>query len=133
MCVGHNFWLRVAMCHRIGLIDEPLAVRTWLKDSLTRAKKARVFRIKAEMLHRFYEEQGGQHRLDPPRARRALAKACWRAGQLARREGDWSLATRCFYGATYYGRTMRARFMLLYANWQRARRNLPMLESRDAA
>lgn len=133
VCVGHNFWLRVAIAHRIGLIPEPLAIRTWLKDSLTRTKKARVFRIKAEMLHRFFEEQGGRDRLDHVRACRALAKTCLRAGRLAMSERDWARASRMFRGAAYYGRTLRARLLYAFADWQRRRNGLPVLETRDAA
>lgn len=133
VCVGHNFWLRVAVAHKFGVIDEPLAVRTWLKDSLTRAKKARVFRIKAEMLHRFYSEQGGEERLDQPRARRALAKACFTAGRLAARDGDWAYASRLFFGAVYYRPTLRSRILYWIADWQRRRRGLAKIESRPAA
>jgi glycosyltransferase involved in cell wall biosynthesis len=133
VCVGHNFWLRVAVAHQFGVIDEPLAVRTWLKDSLTRAKKARVFRIKAEMLHRFFEEQGGQERLDWARAKRAMAKACLTAGRLTAREGDWAYATRLFFGAVHYRPTLRARVMYWIADWQRRRRGLAKIESRPAA
>lgn len=133
VCVGHNFWLRVAVAHKFGVIDEPLAVRTWLKDSLTRAKKARVFRIKAEMLHRFYEEQGGRERLDSDRAGRAIAKACLTAGRLTAREGDWAYASRCFFGALHYRPTLRARVMYWLADWQRRRHGLAKIESRPAA
>ncbi|HUQ69068.1 MAG TPA: glycosyltransferase [Planctomycetaceae bacterium] len=133
VCVGHNFWLRVAVAHKFGVIDEPLAVRTWLKDSLTRAKKARVFRIKAEMLHRFYEEQGGQERLERDRAHRAIAKACFTAGRLSAREGDWAYATRLFFGAVHYRPTLRSRVMYWIADWQRRRRGLARMESRPAA
>jgi glycosyltransferase involved in cell wall biosynthesis len=130
VCVGHNFWLRVAVGHRIGLIPEPLAIRTWLKDSLTRGKKARVFRIKAEMLHRFFEEQGGKLRLDRRRACRAIGKACRTAGRLAWREGDWAYASRLYRGAVYYWPTLTARFGYAYTDWMRRRRGLPMIEQR---
>jgi glycosyltransferase involved in cell wall biosynthesis len=133
VCVGHNFWLRVAVAHQFGVIDEPLAVRTWLKDSLTRAKKARVFRIKAEMLHRFFEEQGGRERLDWTRAKRAIAKACLTAGRLTAREGDWAYATRLFFGAVHYRPTLRARVMYWIADWQRRRLGFAKIEARPAA
>lgn len=133
VCVGHNFWLRVAVAHRIGLINEPLAIRTWMKDSLTRGRKARVFRIKAEMLHRFFAEQGGADRLDHERARRALAKTCWTAGRLAMREGAWNYAARMFRGAVHYRRTMPSRLLFAYTDWQRRRHGLPAIETRDAA
>jgi glycosyltransferase involved in cell wall biosynthesis len=126
VCVGHNFWLRVAVAHRFGLIDEPLAVRTWLKDSLTRSKKARVFRIKAEMLFRFYEYQGGKERLNRSLAQRALAKACLTAGRLAFREGDGTQAQRLLGGAVYYRPTLRGRAMWLLATCQRRWNNQPV-------
>jgi glycosyltransferase involved in cell wall biosynthesis len=83
VCVGHEFWLRVSTKFEFGLIDEPLALRRWSSDSLTRSDRARARRIKSAMLERFYFERGGREMLtDGKRALRRLARVHYSAGKI---------------------------------------------------
>lgn len=132
--VGHHFWIRVSVAHRIGVVEAPLALQFTPPTVPDLATRAEFYRTHAEMLHHFYTYEGGQQRLDRPRAFRTMGRVCLEAGQLVQQLGDWSTATRMYFGALHYGRTLRARLLFLYANWQRQRRNLPFpTESRDAA
>ena len=116
VCVGHNFWLRVAVDHTFGLIDEPLAVRTWLKDSLTRGDRIRGHRSKIDMLTRFYNEHPGRRKLSPERARRSLARAYYSAGKACLSGGDVPLAVRYLREAIRYRpKWGKARFFYVLA------------------
>jgi glycosyltransferase involved in cell wall biosynthesis len=88
VCVGHNFWLRVAVEHKFGLIPEPLAIRTWSKESLTKQRKLQGQKIKVAMLEDFYLKGKGGNLLDPVRARRALSRAFYAAGKICMRNGE---------------------------------------------
>lgn len=132
--VGHQFWIRVSAAHRVGVVDVPLAIQLPSPTVPDLATRADIWQTHAEMLHRYYSDQGGQQRLDRPPAFRTMGRVCLEAGRLAQQMGDWSVATRMYFGALHYGGTLRARLLFLYANWQRQRRNLPFLtEPRDAA
>jgi len=81
VCVGHDFWLRVSAKFAFGLIDEPLALRRWSEQSLTRSNRLRARTIKAGMLERFYFEQGGADSLPRDKAMRRLAKVHYHVGK----------------------------------------------------
>jgi glycosyltransferase involved in cell wall biosynthesis len=82
VCVGHEFWLRVSKDFDFGLIDEPLALRRWSQESLTRSNRARGRRIKAAMLARFYQDPEARQMLRESPARRRLAKVHYAAGKI---------------------------------------------------
>jgi glycosyltransferase involved in cell wall biosynthesis len=86
--VGHEFWLRVSTQFEFGLIDEPLALRRWSEQSLTRRNRSRGRRIKAAMLERFYFEKGGDRLLPRRAAMRRLSSVHYKAGKLLLAEGD---------------------------------------------
>ncbi len=86
--VGHEFWLRVSTEFEFGLIDEPLALRRWSEQSLTRRNRSRGRRIKAGMLERFYFELGGADMLKQGPAMRRLSRVHYKAGKLLLAEGN---------------------------------------------
>lgn len=88
VCVGHEFWLRVSTEFAFGLIDEPLALRRWSEQSLTRRNRSRGRRIKAGMLERFYFDKGGRDLLDRNAAMRRLSSVHYKAGKLLLKEGE---------------------------------------------
>jgi glycosyltransferase involved in cell wall biosynthesis len=112
--IGHSFWLRAAVGHRFGLIREPLVVGG-PEDSPT----AKAARIRAEMLFRFYEAQGGRERIERDRARYTIASAGRIAGRLALRDGDGTQAVRLLAGSLYYAPTLWTRVLYLAARLQR--------------
>lgn len=87
VCVGHEFWLRVSTMFEFGLIDEPLALRRWSEESLTRSNRTRGRRIKAAMLERFYFEGPGRDAVPAAPAMRRLAKVNYSAGKILLAEG----------------------------------------------
>ncbi|HUS90689.1 MAG TPA: glycosyltransferase [Phycisphaerae bacterium] len=89
---GHEFWLRVSTKFGFGLIDEPLALRRWHEESLTRSKRSRSRRFKAGMLERFYFEQGGKDLLRPGPALRRLGRVHYACGTALIREGHFAEA-----------------------------------------
>jgi glycosyltransferase involved in cell wall biosynthesis len=86
VCVGHEFWLRVSKDFQFGLIDEPLALRRWSQESLTRSNRVRGRRIKAAMLARFYRDPQARRMLRDKPARRRLAKVHYAAGKILIRQ-----------------------------------------------
>ncbi len=129
LSVGHNFWLRVAVAQRFGLIREPLAISIVVDDDATLSGLARKLRVQAEMLHRFYEAQGGRERLDRERARRRLGRLCLKSGWIALREGDPAYAARLFRGATIYQPGWLSRLCFAYADWRRQQSGQPTIEA----
>jgi len=87
VCVGHEFWLRVSTKFEFALIDEPLALRRWSEQSLTRSNRSRGRGIKARMLERFYFELGGKDLLPRRPAMRRLSRVHYKAGKILLREG----------------------------------------------
>ncbi len=89
VCVGHEFWLRVSTKFEFGLIDQPLALRRWSQESLTRSNRSRGRRIKAAMLARFFADSSSRRFLkDLPAARRRLAKVHYAAGKILLQESS---------------------------------------------
>jgi glycosyltransferase involved in cell wall biosynthesis len=80
--VGNEFWLRVSTKFAFGLIDEPLALRRWTEESLTRSNRLRGRRIKADMLEDLYYQKGGKELIPRKKAMRRLAKVNYSAGKL---------------------------------------------------
>ncbi len=80
--IGHEFWLRVSLKFAFGLIDEPLALRRWTPESLTRRNRLRGRKIKARILETFYFEMGGKDVVDRTLAMRRLAKVNYHAGKI---------------------------------------------------
>jgi glycosyltransferase involved in cell wall biosynthesis len=88
--VGHEFWLRVSPHFAFGVIDEPLALRRWTEESLTRRNRLRGRRIKARLLEEFFDkyrdakshDDPNRPLVDPIKARRRLAKVNYHAGKL---------------------------------------------------
>jgi glycosyltransferase involved in cell wall biosynthesis len=105
--IGHEFWLRVAPHFEFGLIDEPLALRRWTEDSLTRRNRLRGRQIKARILERFYFELGGKGLIPKRHAMKRLAKVNYHAGkillkELRGREATPYLAKALRYHPTYW-------------------------------
>ncbi len=80
--VGNEFWLRVSVKFEFGLIDEPLALRRWSAQSLTRRSRLRGRQIKADMLEKFYFQLGGDKFVPEVLARRRLGKVNYSAGKI---------------------------------------------------
>lgn len=129
LSISHNFWLRVAVAHRFGLIREPLTLCSKSESRPPIAAVSRALRVRAEMLHRFYEEQGGRARLDGDRARRVLGQLCLRAGWLALQAGDPAYSARLFRGATIYRPGWLSRLYFAYADWRRRQAGQPTIEA----
>jgi len=100
--VGHEFWLRVSTRFEFGLIDEPLALRRWSEQSLTRRTRSQGRRIKAAMLERFYFERGGDKLVPAGAAMRRLSSVYFKAGKLLLAEGDPREARRYLVKAVRY-------------------------------
>jgi glycosyltransferase involved in cell wall biosynthesis len=94
VCVGHEFWLRVSTKFGFGLIDEPLALRRWSEESLTRSNRSRGRRIKAGMLERFYFERGGRDLMPRRPAMRRLSRVHYSAGKILLKEHQFAEARR---------------------------------------
>ncbi len=125
---GQNFYLRAARAHRFAVIPEALTeVHRPARTSLATEHAAEV-RETAEMLHRFFDEQGGDERLDSHRAGRALGLLCEEAARLAWAEGNIPQTIRAIIGALHYRPTWSSRFFLYWVLWrtrkQRAGMNL---------
>ncbi len=80
--IGHEFWLRVSPHFEFGLIDEPLALRRWTEQSLTRSNRLRGRRIKVKVLEKFYFELGGHKLVPRKKALARLAKVNYHTGKL---------------------------------------------------
>ena len=102
VCVGHEFWLRVSLDFEFGLIDEPLALRRWSEQSLTRTRRSQGRQIKARMLEKFYFELGGKDIIDTGAAMKRLAKVHYSAGKALLSDGELPLARQFFRKAIGY-------------------------------
>jgi glycosyltransferase involved in cell wall biosynthesis len=102
VCVGHEFWLRVSTQFEFGLIDEPLALRRWSQESLTRSNRSRGRKIKAGMLAGFYKDPEQRRMLNVPRARKRLAKVHYAAGKILLQEHRAREARRYLGRALHY-------------------------------
>ena len=100
---GHEFWLRVSTKFEFGLIDEPLAIRRWHAESLTRTNRAAGRADKARMLERFYFERGGKELVPRRRAYRRLSRVYCGAGRILLRQGDPRGARPLLAKALRYG------------------------------
>lgn len=80
--IGNEFWLRVSLRFEFGLIDEPLAMRRWTEDSLTRSNRTIGREIKVDVLENFYYRLGGDKLVPKPQAMRRLAKVNYHAGKI---------------------------------------------------
>lgn len=97
--IGNEFWLRVSTKFAFGLIDEPLALRRWTEQSLTRSNRLRGRRIKADMLEDFYFHKGGQGLVPHAKAMRRLAKVNYSAGKLLLQQFQCRAALKRFIKA----------------------------------
>jgi glycosyltransferase involved in cell wall biosynthesis len=111
--IGNEFWLRVSTKFTFGLIDEPLALRRWSEDSLTRSNRLRGRTIKANMLERFYHERGGRDIIPADKARRRLAKVHYHVGKAMLGEKRFRDARRHLSKAIRY----RPGYLKVYAFW----------------
>ena len=102
VCVGHEFWLRVSTKFDFGLIDEPLALRRWSEESLTRSNRSRARRVKAAMLERFYVERGGRDLLGRRAAMRRLGRVHYSAGKILLKERSFADARAFLAKAVRY-------------------------------
>ena len=92
VCVGHEFWLRVSTKFEFGLIDEPLALRRWSQQTLTRSRRSLGRQIKARMLEQFYFEKGGKEIVARRAAMKRLADVHYSAGKILLSDGRWKKA-----------------------------------------
>jgi hypothetical protein len=111
--IGNEFWLRVSTKFAFGLIDEPLALRRWTEQSLTRGNRLRGRKVKAAMLERFYHERGGREILPPDKARKRLAKVHYHVGKALLAERRFRDARRYLAKAIRY----RPGYVKVYAFW----------------
>ncbi len=84
----YEFWLRISTEFEFGLIDEPLALRRWRPDSLSRSDRSEGRCIKAAMLERFYFERGGESLIPRKEAFRRLSRVHYSAGKILLKEGN---------------------------------------------
>ncbi len=117
VAAGRNFFLRSARAHRFAVIPEPLT-EVHRGGPISLEEHARDIRETAEMLHRFYDAQGGDERLDSRRARRALGELCEVAARLSWAEQNVPQTLRASLGAMHYHPTWRSRFFLSWVLWQ---------------
>ena len=91
VCEDYALWIRIASKHPFALVNEPLARRRLHKDRLSKSVMHRNMIQRAQMLERFYCEQGGRDLLDPRRATKRLARvfqSAAKANLRARRFAD---------------------------------------------
>jgi glycosyltransferase involved in cell wall biosynthesis len=101
---GHEFWLRVATKFEYGLIDEPLAVRRWHEQSLTRSNRTTGSGLRAAMLERFYLQHAHEGLLPRRPAQRRLSRVFFKAGRAQMRAGEFARARESFAKAIQYRR-----------------------------
>lgn len=123
-----HFWLRAAVANRFGALSEPLVMSDWPVDSASPDEQARQAFNRAELLHRFYTEQGGDQRVDNDHARKILHDCCLRAARWAARVGDLAYCARLYRGTVYYSPTFWNKLRFLSADRRRLRAGLPSLE-----
>lgn len=112
--VSHHFWLKAAVCHRFGLLSAA-PVRLAPCGSPTRDELIAT----ARMLYQFYEQQGGNERIERTWAHRVLARACLQAGWACMQAGDGTLAELAFRVARWYRPSVLAWLGFLMATTQR--------------
>ena len=86
VCEDYSLWLRISAKHPFALVTEPLAQRRLHKDRLSKSVMHRNMIQRAEMLERFYCEQGGRDLLNPRGARKRLARVFRSAAKANLRE-----------------------------------------------
>ncbi|MDP1796653.1 MAG: glycosyltransferase family A protein [Planctomycetaceae bacterium] len=123
---GQNFFLRAARAHRFAVIPEPLTEVFRPHATPTPAEHAVLIRETAEMLHRFYAEQGGDERLDSGRARRTLGLLCEEAARISWAEHNIPLTLRATIGALHYRPTWWSRFFLYWVLWRTRKERVGM-------
>ncbi len=123
---GQNFYLRAARAHRFAVIPEALTeiFRPAVAPSIV--EHAAQIRETAEMLHRFFEDQGGDERLDSRRAYRALGLLCEEAARLSWAEHNIPLTLRATMGALHYRPTWWSRFFLYWVLWRTRKERIGM-------
>lgn len=127
VCAGEQFWLRIAVSHKFGLLPEPLTLCQTLADGLS-ADRPRLSRIQAEIRHWFYEEQG-QQRLDRVLVCRTMGRLCLQAAQLTWQQGNIALGARHYRGAALYRPTLRTKWLYSRAERFRVDSGLPAIET----
>lgn len=122
---GQNFYLRAARAHRFALVAEPL-VDVRIAGGISAAEQTRQVREVAEMLHRFYVDQGGEERLDGPRARHVMGELCEMAARLSWAEHNIPMTLRATVGAMHYRPTWRSRLFLYWVLWRTRKERVGM-------
>lgn len=123
---GQNFYLRAARAHRFAVVPEPLTEVIRPTSAPSSTAHASHIRETAEMLHRFYAEQGGDERLDSRRARRTLGLLCEEAARLSWAEHNIPLTLRATMGAMHYRPTWWTRFFLYWVLWRTRKERVGM-------
>lgn len=118
VATGQNFYLRAARAHRFAVIPEPLTEVHRPAVTLSAQDHAAQVRETAEMLHRFFDEQGGDERLDSRRARRVLGLLCEEAARLSWAERNILQTLRATVGALHYRPTWSSRLFLYWVLWR---------------
>ncbi|UCD28409.1 MAG: glycosyltransferase [Planctomycetota bacterium] len=102
----YDLWLRLSLRYRFGLVPEPLCLRRYHYNSLSRKGcSANILLRKAELLQRFYEYGGGKEKILPEPAQKRLAKVYYTAAKTFFREGDPYKACQIFRESMRYDRT----------------------------
>lgn len=122
---GQNFYLRAARAHRFALVAEPL-VDVSVTEAISAAEQTRQVREIAEMLHRFYAEQGGEERLDSRRAHHVMGELCEMAARLSWAEHNIPMTLRATVGALHYRPTWRSRLFLYWVLWRTRKERVGM-------
>lgn len=128
---GQNFYLRAARAHRFAMVPDPLT-EAYRDDATSPEVHARNVRETAEMLHRFYAEQGGDERLDGKRARRALGELCEAAARLSWDEHNIPMTLRATLGAMHYRPSWRSRLFLYWVLWRTRKERVGMVLTESA-
>ncbi|HET6422955.1 MAG TPA: glycosyltransferase family A protein [Planctomycetaceae bacterium] len=123
---GQNFYLRAARAHRFAMIPEPLT-EVFRAGPLSREEEAHHIRQTAEMMHRFYAEQGGDERLDGWRSRRILGELCEQAARVSWEEHNIPMTLRALIGAMHYRPTWRSRLFLYWVLWRTRKERVGMV------
>lgn len=123
---GQNFYLRAARAQRFAMIPESLT-DVFRAGPPSRADEAQHVRQTAEMMHRFYAEQGGDERLDGRRSRRVLGQLCEQAARLSWEEHNIPMTLRALIGAMHYRPTWRSRLFLYWVLWRTRKERVGMV------
>lgn len=82
VCEDYHLWLRLASRYPFHYVPLPLTFRRVHRKRLSKRDMCYSTRCKAQMLARFYEEEGGRDLLPPECAHRRLARAYYTAGKM---------------------------------------------------